>query len=60
METSASSGHNIEKAFNSLMDVIYKTSGNDLAGEDGDNEINAGEEIKLEKVENTGNKQCCS
>lgn len=60
METSASSGHNIENAFQSLMDVIYKTFGNDLSGENEDNEVNGGEDIKLEKVENVENKKCCA
>ena len=60
LETSAFSGENLEKAFELLINEIYKKCHEELLAE-GDFEIEGGEEINLgKKKENTEAKKCCA
>ena len=61
METSAFSGDNLDKAFDMMINEVYKKCHEEMLAED-DLDIEGGQEINLnKKPENTGNnKKCCN
>ena len=59
METSALSGDNIEKAFETMISAIYQKYGNENSEEDDFGKFEKGEDLKPEKVKDTTKKKCC-
>jgi small GTP-binding protein len=61
METSALSGDNLDKAFDMMINEVYKKCHEEMLAED-DLDIEGGQDINLnKKPENTGNnKKCCN
>ena len=61
METSAVSGDNLDKAFDMMINEVYKKCHEEMLAED-DLDIEGGQDINLnKKPENTGNnKKCCN
>ena len=61
METSALSGNNIEKAFETMVKEIYEKFSNDTSGDDQLDSGEKGEDIKLDNkdVQNNEKKKCC-
>ena len=61
LETSAFSGDNLDKAFDMMINEVYKKCHEEMLAED-DLDIEGGQEINLnKKPENTGNnKKCCN
>ena len=60
LETSAFSGENLDKAFEMMMNQVYKKCHEEMMAEN-DIEIEGGQDINLNKnVENTEKKKCCA
>ena len=61
METSALSGNNIEKAFETMVKEIYEKFSNDTSGDDQLDSGEKGEDIKLDNKDgqNKEKKKCC-
>ena len=59
METSALSGENLDKAFEMMINEVYKKCHEEMLAEN-DIEIEGGQDINLNKKnENTEAKKCC-
>ena len=60
LETSASSGDNLEKAFSLMINEVYKKCQEDINAETDDNVVDQGKDITLNKpAEKTEKKKCC-
>ena len=59
LETSASSGENLDVAFEMIMKEVYSKCKNELDGEDRMEEMQIGKEIDLTKEKKVDNKKCC-
>ena len=62
METSALSGDNIEKAFEIMMEEVYKRSANEKSENNDSEDLENGEDISLSKKNSITNeeKKCCT
>ena len=58
IETSASSGTNLDKAFEMMINEVYKKCHEEMLAE-GDIEIEGGEDINLAKKTENTKKACC-
>jgi len=58
IETSAASGSNLDKAFEMMINEVYKKCHEEMLAE-GDVEIEGGEDINLAKKPDTAKKACC-
>jgi Ras-related protein Rab-11A len=58
IETSAASGSNLDKAFEMMINEVYKKCHEEMLAE-GDVEIEGGEEINLAKAPENSKKACC-
>ncbi len=59
LETSALSGENLDKAFELMMNEIYKKCHEEMLAENDLEIIDGGKDINLKKSENTEKKKCC-
>ena len=60
METSACSGENLDKAFQLMINEIYKKSKEDIMGEGEENIVQQGKDITLDKTKGKpAKKKCC-
>ena len=60
METSACSGENLDKAFQLMINEIYKKSKEDIIGEGEENIVQQGKDITLDKTKGKpAKKKCC-
>ena len=59
LETSASSGENLDVAFEMIMKEVYSKCKNELDEEDGMEEMQMGKEIDLTKEKKVDKKKCC-
>ena len=60
LETSASSGDNLEKAFSLMINEVYKKCQEDINAETDDNVVDQGKDITLDKpAGKTEKKKCC-
>ena len=59
LETSALSGENLDKAFELMMNEIYKKCHEEMLAETDLEIIDGGKDINLKKNENTEKKKCC-
>ena len=59
LETSALSGENLDKAFELMMNEIYKKCHEEMLAENDLEIIDGGKDINLKKNENTEKKKCC-
>ena len=60
METSACSGENLDKAFQVMINEIYKKSKEDIMGEGEENIVQQGKDITLDKTKGKpAKKKCC-
>ena len=59
METSAFSGENLEKAFNMMINEVYKKCHEELLAEGDVDIIEGGKDINLESKQNEEKKKCC-
>ena len=59
METSACSGENLDKAFQMMINEIYKKSKEDIMGEGEENIVQQGKDITLDKTKGKQKKKCC-
>ena len=59
LETSALSGENLDKAFELMMNEIYKKCHEEMLAENDLEIIDGGKDINLKKNENTDKKKCC-
>ena len=59
LETSALSGENLDKAFELMMNEIYKKCHEEMLAENDLEIIDRGKDINLKKNENTEKKKCC-
>ena len=60
LETSASSGDNLEKAFSLMINEVYKKCQEDINAETDDNVVDQGKDITLNKpAGKTAKKKCC-
>ena len=60
METSACSGENLDKAFQLIINEIYKKSKEDIMGEGEENIVQQGKDITLDKTKGKpAKKKCC-
>ena len=59
METSACSGENLEKAFQLMINEVYKKSQEDIAGETEENAVEPGKDITLDKAKGKPEKKKC-
>ena len=60
LETSASSGDNLEKAFSLMINEVYKKCQEDINAETDDNVVDQGKDITLNKpAGKTEKKKCC-
>ena len=59
LETSALSGENLDKAFELMMNEIYKKCHEEMLAENDLEIIDGGKDINLRKSENTEKKKCC-
>ena len=60
METSACSGENLDKAFQLMINEIYKKSKEDIMGEGEENIVQQGKDISLDKTKGKpAKKKCC-
>ena len=60
METSACSGENLDKAFQLMVNEIYKKSKEDIMGEGEENIVQQGKDITLDKTKGKpAKKKCC-
>ena len=59
METSACSGENLEKAFQLMINEVYKKCQEDIAGETEENAVEPGKDITLDKAKGKPEKKKC-
>ena len=59
LETSASSGENLDVAFEMIMKEVYSKCKNELDEDDGMEEMQMGQEIDLTKKKTVDKKSCC-
>ena len=59
METSACSGENLDKAFQMMINEIYKKNHEDISGEETENSMEPGKDISLTKNNSTPQKKKC-
>ena len=59
LETSASSGDNLEKAFSLMINEVYKKCQEDIVGETEDNVVDQGKDITLDKAKGKPDKKKC-
>ena len=60
METSACSGENLDKAFQLMINQVYKKCQEDITGETDENRVDQGKDITLDKAKgNPEKKKCC-
>ena len=59
METSACSGENLEKAFQLMINEVYKKFQEDIAGETEENAVEPGKDITLDKAKGKPEKKKC-
>ncbi len=59
LETSASSGENLDVAFEMIMKEVYSKCKNELDEDDGMEEMQMGKEIDLTKEKKVDKKKCC-
>ena len=59
METSACSGENLEKAFQLMINEVYKKCQEDIAGETEENPVEPGRDITLDKAKGKPEKKKC-
>ena len=59
LETSASSGENLDVAFEMIMKEVYSKCKNELDEDDGMEEMQIGKEIDLTKEKKVDKKKCC-
>ena len=59
METSACSGENLDKAFQMMINEIYKKYQEDVVGETQESTVQQGKDITLDKTKGKQKKKCC-
>ena len=59
METSACSGENLDKAFQMMINEIYKKYQEDVVGETQESTVQQGKDITLDKAKGKQKKKCC-
>ena len=59
METSACSGENLDKAFQMMINEIYKKYQEDVVGETQEGTVQHGKDITLDKTKGKQKKKCC-
>jgi Ras-related protein Rab-11A len=59
METSACSGENLDKAFQMMINEIYKKYQEDVVGETQESTVQHGKDITLDKTKGKQKKKCC-
>ena len=59
LETSALSGDNLDKAFTLMVKEIFEKFNSESTGEEEDDSVKKGEDIKLEKTTENKKKSCC-
>ena len=59
METSACSGENLDKAFQMMINEIYKKYQADVVGETQESTVQQGKDITLDKTKGKQKKKCC-
>ena len=59
LETSACSGENLDKAFQMMINEVYKKCQEDIVGETEDNQVDQGKDITLDKAKGKPEKKKC-